>query len=246
MLKKWAKKVLEVPDVCSSPTTFLSDKACESAKRYQRLALDPPDDDYMRVPSAFAAKAPSFGPSTLGDRLRAYARSVSHLEAGLQALVQALERAQGADQAADEAWNILLSVSAADLALLSAEGAATQITAATQLRASTVSFTEKDVRNRQAALDGLETHKSAVLKALDGAVSPARFWKALKKTHYDVPARFPETVTPEIVSALTAAGDSVRLWGETLGSLREGRPSGWPAARLSRPVVVEVRAGERT
>ena len=245
VLKKWAKKVIGVPDVCSSPTKFLSDKARESAQRYQRLAEDPPDEDYMRVPVAFAEKAPSFGSSTLGKRLRAYAWSVSRLEAGLQALVQALERAQGADQAADESWNIMLSVSAADLALLSADGAATQITAATQLRASTVSFTGKDVRSRQAALSGLKGNKSAVLKALDGAVSPARFWKALKKTRYDVPARFPETVTPEIVSALTAAGDSVRLWGETLSpSGRIARPAP-PAAKSPRPVVIEVRAGER-
>jgi hypothetical protein len=243
VLKKWAKKVLDVPDVCSSPTKFLSDKARESAQRYQRLAEDPPDDEYMRVPSAFAEKAPSFGKGGLGKRLRAYAWSVSRLEARLQALVQALERAQGADQAADEPWTIMLSVSAAELALLSADGAATQIAAATQLRASTVAFTKSDVRGRQAALSGLKEHKAAVIKALDGAVSASRFWTALKKTHYDVPARFPQTLTAEIVGALTAAGDSVRLWGETLDPAgRVGRPLRAPGTP-SRPLVIEIRTG---
>jgi len=246
VLKKWAKKLLEVPDVCSSPTKYLSDKARESAQRYQRLAADPPDENYMRVPPVVVTKPPSFGTSTLGQRVRAYAWSVSRLEARLQALVQALERAQGADLAADEPWTILLSVTAADLAILSSEGAADQIEAATRLRTSTVSYTKKDIRSRQEALAGLKAHKRAVLKALDGAVSPKRFWRALKKTRYVVPDRFPQTLTAGIIDALTAAGESARLWGETLYPAGTGGHPVRVPAKPSRRFAIEIIVGSPT
>jgi hypothetical protein len=215
--KKAAKDLLNIPDVCSSPTEYLSDKARESAERYERLADDPPDPNYKQVPRPRVQKTPRFGSDSLAKAVRRYARSLSRAEAIAEALIAAVEKAQGADQDNNEDWATLQTVTAADLARDSADAIETQLEDARGLQNTVRDFVKSDIKKRRRALDILRArHRSAVLDVVrDSGLNASKFWSAFKKLRYRIP-QVPQIVAPDLVQGITLTLEAMRSLGNVL------------------------------